>query len=126
MLARGCDRCGHSDQGSRTDLELRRPTRFSLPSPRPYPIGLQSPGSQSYLRPSSRVPGMQGAKPIRSLPLDAQAVAARQSNLAVNSSQDSTLCVSTRGNLGVNNLARGRESFGPGAAPLRTGKRPSG
>src|SRR3989442_1678911 len=103
MLARGCDRCGHSDQGSRTDLELRRPTRFSLPSPRPYPIGLQSPGSQSYLRPSSRVPGMQGAKPIRSLPLDAQAVAARQSNLAVNSSQDSTLCVSTRGNLGVNN-----------------------
>ncbi len=78
-------------------------TRFSLPSPRPYPIGLQGPGSQGSLRPSSRVPGMQGAKPIRSLPLDAQAVAARQSNLAVNSSQDSTLCLSTRGNLWVNN-----------------------
>jgi len=46
---------------------------------------------------------MQGAKPIRSLPLQAQAAAGRQANLPVNSSEDSTLCLSTQGNLGVNN-----------------------
>jgi len=47
---------------------------------------------------------MPGAKPIRSLPLQAQAaVPGGQPNLAVNRSEDSTLCLSTRGNLGVNN-----------------------
>src|SRR5437867_13151759 len=83
-------------------FDVRR-TRFSLPSPQRYPIGLQGPGSQGSLRPSSGVPGMQGAKPIRSLPLQAQAVAGHQPDLPVNSSEDSTLCLSTPGNLGVNN-----------------------
>src|SRR5258705_11335854 len=49
---------------------------------------------------------MQGAKPIRSVPLQAQAVAGCQPNLPVNNSEDSTLCLSTRGNLGVNNTER--------------------
>jgi len=51
---------------------------------------------------------MQGAKPIRSLPLQAQAVAGRQPNLPVNSSEDSTLCLPTRANLRVNSHERHR------------------
>ena len=78
---------------------------------------------------------MQGAKPIRSLPLQAQAVAGRQTNLPVNSSsEDSTLCLSTQGNLGVNST-EGPSTVGTlyrltsvtlGLTTMREGKRVSG
>jgi len=47
-------------------------TRFSLPSARPYAIGLQGPGSQDSLRPSNGAREMQVVKTIRFPPLEAQ------------------------------------------------------